>query len=73
MCESQIRTSFQVKCGCKTCKYFVRLSTSWETAFHAGSIMLEDFRKQMEVPETYRYADIKRYAIVKVALQLGRS
>lgn len=71
MCESQIRTSFQAKCDCKTCKYFVRLSTSWETAFHAGFIMLEDFGKQMEVPDTYRYADIKRYAIFKAVNELN--
>ena len=36
------------------------------------TLTLEDFRASMEVPATYRYADIKRYAIVPaVKVQLG--
>lgn len=34
-------------------------------------ITLEDFRKTMEVPETKRYGDIKRYAIVAPVKELN--
>ena len=37
------------------------LMTQKDTGFK--TITLADFRATMEVPETYRYADIKRYAI----------
>ncbi len=45
------------------------LMTQKDTGFK--TITLEDFRQQMEVPETYRYADIKRYAIVKAVEELN--
>ena len=45
------------------------LMTQKDTGFK--TITLEDFRSQMEVPETYRYADIKRYAIVKAVAELN--
>jgi hypothetical protein len=45
------------------------LMTQKDTGFK--TILLDDFRKQMEVPETYRYADIKRYAIVKAVDELN--
>lgn len=45
------------------------LMTQKDTGFK--TITLEDFRTQMEVPETYRYADIKRYAIVKAVAELN--
>ena len=45
------------------------LMTQKDTGFK--TITLEDFRAQMEVPETYRYADIKRYAIVKAVAELN--
>lgn len=45
------------------------LMTQKDTGFK--TITLEDFRQQMEVPETYRYADIKRYAIVKAVAELN--
>jgi len=38
------------------------LMTQKDTGFLA--ITLEDFRHAMEVPENYRFADIKRYAIL---------
>ncbi len=34
------------------------------------TITLEDFRRAMEVPESYRYADIKRYAILPCIREL---
>lgn len=37
--------------------------TQKDTGFK--TIKLEDLRHQMEVPESYKYADIKRYAILK--------
>lgn len=45
------------------------LMTQKDTLFK--SISLEDYRKQMEVPEGYKYADIKRYAIVKPVAELN--
>ena len=45
------------------------LMTQKDTGFK--TITLEDFRQQMEVPETYRFADIKRYAIVKAVEELN--
>ena len=35
------------------------------------TVTLEDFRASMEVPATYRYADIKRYAIVPAVKELN--
>lgn len=45
------------------------LMTQKDTGFK--TITLEDFRQQMEVPESYKYADIKRYAIVKPVAELN--
>jgi hypothetical protein len=45
------------------------LMTQKDTKFK--SITLEDFRQQMEVPESYKYADIKRYAILKPVAELN--
>lgn len=45
------------------------LMTQKDTGYK--TITLADFRAQMEVPETYRYADIKRYAIVKAVAELN--
>lgn len=46
------------------------LMTQKDTGFK--SITLADFRKIMEVPETYRYADIKRYAILAPIKELDQ-
>jgi plasmid replication initiation protein len=43
--------------------------TQKDTGFK--TITLEDFRQQMEVPESYKYADIKRYAILKPVAELN--
>ena len=49
---------------------FLRLlMTQKDTGFK--TITLEDFRKTMEVPESYRYGDIKRYAIVAPVKELN--
>jgi hypothetical protein len=45
------------------------LMTQKDTGFK--TITLEDFRQQMEVPESYKYADIKRYAILKPVAELN--
>lgn len=45
------------------------LMTQKDTGFLA--ITLEDFRHAMEVPETYRFADIKRYAILAPIKELS--
>jgi len=45
------------------------LMTRKDTGFK--TILLEDFRATMEVPESYRYADIKRYAIVPAVKELN--
>ena len=45
------------------------LMTQKDTGFK--TILLEDFRTTMEVPESYRYADIKRYAIVPAVKELN--
>jgi plasmid replication initiation protein len=45
------------------------LMTQKDTGFK--TITLEDFRKTMEVPESYRYGDIKRYAIVAPVKELN--
>lgn len=45
------------------------LMTQKDTGFK--SITLEDFRNAMEVPTTYRYADIKRYAITPAVKELN--
>lgn len=45
------------------------LMTQKDTGFK--TITLEDFRRAMEVPETYRYADIKRYAITPAVKELN--
>jgi hypothetical protein len=45
------------------------LMTQKDTGFKA--ITLAEFRRQMEVPESYKYADIKRYAIVKPVAELN--
>jgi plasmid replication initiation protein len=45
------------------------LMTQKDTGFK--TLTLEDFRTAMEVPETYRYADIKRYAILPAVKELN--
>ena len=45
------------------------LMTQKDTGYK--TITLEDFRASMEVPPTYRYADIKRYAIVPAVKELN--
>ena len=45
------------------------LMTQKDTGFK--TITLEDFRRTMEVPESYRYGDIKRYAIVAPVKELN--
>lgn len=45
------------------------LMTQKDTGFK--TITLDDFRHSMEVPESYRYADIKRYAIVPAVKELN--
>jgi hypothetical protein len=45
------------------------LMTQKDTGFK--TITLEDFRRVMEVPDTYRYADIKRYAILPAVKELN--
>jgi hypothetical protein len=45
------------------------LMTQKDTGYK--TITLEDYRSIMEVPETYRYADIKRYAIVAPVKELN--
>jgi len=45
------------------------LMTQKDTGFK--TITLADFRHTMEVPETYRYADIKRYAITPSVKELN--
>jgi len=45
------------------------LMTQKDTGFK--TITLADFRKTMEVPDTYRYADIKRYAITPAVKELN--
>jgi plasmid replication initiation protein len=44
------------------------LMTQQDTGFLA--ITLEDFRRAMEVPDSYRFADIKRYAILPPITEL---
>jgi len=44
------------------------LMTQRDTGFK--TILLTDYRRIIEVPETYRYADIKRYAIVAPVKEL---
>ncbi len=45
------------------------LMTQKDTGFK--TITVDDFRTSMDVPETYRYADIKRYAIVPAVKELN--
>ena len=45
------------------------LMTQKDTGFK--TLTLEDFRHAMEVPDTYRYGDIKRYAIVPAVKELN--
>ena len=45
------------------------LMTQKDTGFK--TITIEDFRRTMEVPEKYRYGDIKRYAIVAPVKELN--
>lgn len=45
------------------------LMTQKDTGFK--TITLEDFRRTMEVPDKYRYGDIKRYAIVAPVKELN--
>ena len=45
------------------------LMTQKDTGFK--TITLADFRATMEVPDTYRYADIKRYAITPAVKELN--
>lgn len=45
------------------------LMTQKDTGFK--TITLEDFRRVMDVPDTYRYADIKRYAITPAVKELN--
>lgn len=45
------------------------LMTQKDTGFKA--ITLADYRLAMDVPETYRYADIKRYAILPAVAELN--